>query len=166
GAGPCLRRGPARPASVSHGRLRGGVRKGGPRPAVGVLETEEVLVRAAMVGLTALGQEVEPPLRAPDIFFRWTAHAPTRIRSGSAAGFGITQPRCRSAIASNARLQRRRTPTRERKRQDSNLRWFPPPGSQPGTISLSDTLPVGGGRGIRTPKSFRTAVFKTAALRS
>ena len=63
-------------------------------------------------------------------------------------------------------LQRRRTPMRERKRQDSNLRWFPTPGKQPGTISLSDTLPNGGGRGIRTPKSFRTAVFKTAALRS
>jgi len=33
-------------------------------------------VRAALVGLMALGQEVERPLRGPGVFFRWLMAQP------------------------------------------------------------------------------------------
>ena len=55
----CLSRRPARPASLSHRILRGGVPKGSHRPVVGVVETQEALVRAALVGLMALVRMVE-----------------------------------------------------------------------------------------------------------
>jgi hypothetical protein len=42
------------------------------RPAVvGVLQTQEALLRAALVGLMTLGQEVERPLRGPGVSFSW-----------------------------------------------------------------------------------------------
>ncbi len=72
----CLSRRPARPASLSHRILRGGVPKGSHCPVVGVVETQEALVRAALVGLMALGQEVERPLRGPGVFFRWLVAQP------------------------------------------------------------------------------------------
>jgi len=72
----CLSRRPARPASLSHRILHGGVPKGSHRPVVGVVETQEALVRAALVGLMALGQDVERPLRGPGVFFRWLVAQP------------------------------------------------------------------------------------------
>jgi hypothetical protein len=72
----CLSRRPAGPASLSHTILRGGVPKGSHCPVVGVLETQEALVRAAQVGLMAPGQEVERPLRGPGVFFRWLVAQP------------------------------------------------------------------------------------------
>ena len=72
----CLSRRPARPALQSQRILRGGVPKGSHCPVVGVLETQEVLVRAALVGLVALGQEVEGPLHGPAVFFGWLVAQP------------------------------------------------------------------------------------------
>jgi hypothetical protein len=52
------------------------VPKGSHCPVVGVLETQAALVRAALVGLLAPGQEVERSLRAPGVFFRWLVAQP------------------------------------------------------------------------------------------
>ena len=71
-----LSRRPALPTSLSHTILRGGVPKGSHCPVVGVLETQEALVRAALVGLMALGQEVERSFRGPGVFFRWLVAQP------------------------------------------------------------------------------------------
>jgi hypothetical protein len=72
----CLSRRPARPASLSHRILRGGVPKCSHCAIVGVLETREALVRATLVGMIALGQEVEGPLRGPGVFFGWPVAQP------------------------------------------------------------------------------------------
>ena len=72
----CLSRRPARPASLSHRILRGGVPKCSHCAIVGVLETREALVRATLVGMIALGQEVERPLRGPGVLFGWLVAQP------------------------------------------------------------------------------------------
>jgi len=58
------------------------VPKGSHCPFVGVLETQEALVRSALVGLMALGQEVERSLRSPGVFFRWLVAQPLDSQHG------------------------------------------------------------------------------------
>jgi len=72
----CLSRRPAGPASLSLNTLRGSVPKGSYSPVVGVLETQEALVRAALVGPMELGQEVERSLRGAGVSFPLLAAQP------------------------------------------------------------------------------------------
>ena len=61
---------------AAHRIRRGGVPKCSHCAIVGTFETQEALVRATLVGMIALGQEVECPLRGPGVFFGWLAAQP------------------------------------------------------------------------------------------
>src|SRR5262249_22708601 len=51
----------------------------GKRTVVGVLDAQEAVVTAALIGVMALRQEQEGPLRGPGVFFRRVAAQPLEV---------------------------------------------------------------------------------------